>query len=130
MSLPTPEVNPGRDFGGQRFVRHEAAAAIWRPWGHDGLEARDLGIAAATDGVAGAQVLRTRVAQSTSPRVHDAELLFLFVLRGAATLACRDRSEERLGAGDAVVVPAGLEHELHGSEGLELLEVTLPGRGP
>ena len=44
MELPTSPVRPDRDFGGQRFVRHEAAAAAWGPWRADGFEARDLGI--------------------------------------------------------------------------------------
>ena len=60
---------------------------------------------------------------------HDAELLFTFVLGGAATLQCEGRDEDRLAAGDSFVVPAGLGHRLREcSEDLELLEVFLPAR--
>ena len=60
MTLPTPHLLPERDFGGQRFVRHVAAAATWLPWRASGFEMRDTGIAAATDGLAGARVVRPR----------------------------------------------------------------------
>ena len=41
LPLPTPTARPARDFGGQRFVRHEAAAADWLPFRLDGFECRD-----------------------------------------------------------------------------------------
>ena len=43
LALPTPVARPERDFGGQRFVRHQAARADWAPWRVPGFEARDLG---------------------------------------------------------------------------------------
>ena len=58
MSLPTPHLLPERDFDGQRFVRHIAATADGEPWRLDGFQARDIGIGAATDGLAGARVVR------------------------------------------------------------------------
>jgi mannose-6-phosphate isomerase-like protein (cupin superfamily) len=124
--LPTLAVKPEREFGGQRFVRHRAAAAVWRPWRMDGFEARDLGIASATDGAAGACVVRAREGRSWREGAHGAELVFVYVLRGEATLRCKGR-RSRLGEGDALVVPAGLRHALEdGSAHLELIEVTLP----
>jgi quercetin dioxygenase-like cupin family protein len=128
LALPTRAVNPERDFGGQRFVRHEAAAATWSPWPLEGFEARDLGIASATKGTAGAQVLRARDARSGRgvTRAHDAQILFAYVLRGAATLRRDDGPDERIGEGDAFLVPAGLLYAVDEcSSGLELLEVTL-----
>lgn len=128
LALPTPLVRPGRAFSGQRFVRHQAAEATWRPWRLGGFEARDLGIAAATNGLAGAHVARPCGAPSGRRVSHDADLLFLFVLSGALTLARAQAGDERLGAGDAVVIPPGVPHALAGcSQDLELLEVTLPG---
>lgn len=127
LELPTQAVRPDRDFGGQRFVRHEAALAAWRPWRVAGVEARDLGIGAATAGVAAAHVLRWRGGARPEPRSHDAELSFTFVLGGAATLECEGRGAHRLGTGDAFVVPAGLSHTLADcSNELELLEVSVP----
>jgi quercetin dioxygenase-like cupin family protein len=32
LELPTSTTRADRDFDGQRFVRHEAASAAWRPW--------------------------------------------------------------------------------------------------
>jgi quercetin dioxygenase-like cupin family protein len=121
IELPTQVLRPDRDFDGQRFVRHVAAKADWQR--ASGALVRDLGIAAATGGVASARVLRPL---ATPPRRHDAELYFLFVLEGAAVLQS-DRRSHRLTRGCAVVVPAGVEHALvEPSDDLELLEVVSP----
>ena len=129
LELPTKAVRPDRDFDGQRFVRHEVAAASWSPGRIDGFESRDLGIGAATNGLAGASVARWR--GDAPPRLchHDAELLFTFVLDGSVTLQCEGREGNRLAAGDSFVVPGGVGHRLREcSEELELLEVTVPAR--
>ena len=128
LVLPTAALRPDRDFGGQRFVRHEAAKAAWRETGDAGFEARDLGLAAATAGVVGARVVRTQGAAAMKARSHGGELLFVFVLGGEAALACGDRAPETLTRGDAFVVPAGTPWSLACTAGgLELLEVTSPG---
>jgi quercetin dioxygenase-like cupin family protein len=126
LSLPTPTVNRDHEFQGQRFVRHIAAEAVFQPSRVDGFDARDLGIAAGTRGVAGARVLRTRAPCSSGVRVHDGDLMLLFILHGDATLRCEGHSE-RLRHGDAAVVPRGLPHGLYDcASDLEMLEVTLP----
>jgi quercetin dioxygenase-like cupin family protein len=143
LELPTGGSDPGRDFGGQRFARHIAADAVWEPWRVAGLECRDLGIGAATGGLAGARVARPVRHRSggTDPggsaaladigfAHHQAELVFAFVLDGSVSLR-RDGGEggglDVLTPGDAVVVPAGLDVVLQAwTEDLELLEVTLP----
>jgi quercetin dioxygenase-like cupin family protein len=128
MSLPTPVVRNDRDFGGQRFVRHEVATAAWQPWRLQGFESRDLGIAAATGGIAGAHVVRPSGESERQMCSHDAELFFLFVLQGAVTLDCLGRSAEPLCEGDSCVIPAGREHALvERSDDMQLLEVRLPG---
>ena len=125
--LPTTVVDVERDFGGQRFVRHEAAAAQWKPWRVKGFESRDLGMAAATGGLAGAQVYRPAGAPGTGVCTHDAEFLFLFLLQGTTTLHCEGHGAQRLGAGDSFVVPAAMQHALVDcSKDVEFLEVTLP----
>ncbi|HTE52119.1 MAG TPA: cupin domain-containing protein [Kofleriaceae bacterium] len=144
LALPTAAVDHAREFGGQRFAHHRAAAATWRPWRWSGLEARDLGITEATGGLAGARVARpgrSAVASHGGERgdragergdrqelaAHRGELLFGFVLRGQIALECDGRATEPLAAGDAFAVPAGLAHRLAGwSADLELLEVSLP----
>ena len=116
-----------RDFDGQRFVRHQAAGATWRPWRLDGFECRDLGIAEATRGVARAEVARRAGAAPAQVCSHDAELLFTFVLRGTAELRCEGRAAEPLPTGTAFVVPPGLRFAVAScSDDLELLEVALP----
>jgi quercetin dioxygenase-like cupin family protein len=127
LALPTTALRPDRDFGGQRFVRHQADGATWQPWRLDGFDHRDIGIAAATDGLAGVRVVRPAGVSSSAASRHDGELLFLFVLEGTMTLGRQDGGHEPLSAGDAVVVPAGLTHWFADvSADMELLEVTLP----
>jgi quercetin dioxygenase-like cupin family protein len=126
LALPTAALRTEREFEGQRFVQHRASAAVWQP--RDGFEVRDLGIAAATVGVAGACVVRRGAGPATSPMfTHDAELLLRFVLQGSLTLSCEERAPRTLGAGDCFVVPAGMAHALQDcSPDLELLETCSP----
>ncbi|MFN0241704.1 MAG: cupin domain-containing protein [Planctomycetota bacterium] len=127
LSLPTPERRPDRDFGGQRFTRHEAARADWQPWRVPGFECRDMQVGVATDGLAGARVVRPVGTPTPHAVRHDAELLFLFVLEGTATLEREQGTAERIGAADAIVIPAGMRHAIgRCSADLELLEVSLP----
>ena len=157
LTLPTAVRNPERDFGGQRFCRHERNGAVWREWRLPGFEACGTGIAAATAGVADARVARPAGGGAGSAAggddagggdagsgdaggggdagtvadcvtSHDADVLFTFVLEGRMTLCAQGREAEALGAGDAFVVPPGTRTAYAGcSEDLELLEVSLPG---
>lgn len=134
--LPTGRSVPDRDFGGQRFVRHDASTATWHPWRMEGFEHRDIGIGTATDGLAGARVARPRgagPARDVSHVAHDAEFVLLFVLTGSVTFEHAGdavglvAARHELVEGDTVVVPAGLAHRLIDcSDDLELLDVTLP----
>lgn len=127
-SLPTPAVDPARDFGGQRFARHVAVTATWSRWRQLGFEASDAGIGAATDGLAGVRFVRPEGTGSGggAAAVHSGELAFAFVLDGAITLSV-DGVDHRLASGDAVTVPAGAAHRWRDASGdLQLLDVTLP----
>jgi quercetin dioxygenase-like cupin family protein len=126
LTLPTATERRDRVFDGQRFVRHEAASAEWRTGRRPGFEGRDTGIGAATGGLAEVHVLRRRREEPAPPPEawrHDGELLFVFVLRGEATLERADGEERRLGEGDAVAIPPGVAHTWVHCEGVELLEV-------
>ncbi len=128
--LPTGKTDPSRRFAGQLFVRHEAASAPRRAWRHDGFVARDIGIAAATDGLADVLAVTPTTARETPRETHDAELRFGFLLAGAATLDAEGHGAHALAAGDAWVVPAGVAHALRDlAPDSEFLEVTLPARG-
>ena len=127
LDLPTPEVQSQRDFGGQRFVLHQVAQAEWHPWRIEGFEFRDTGIGAATNGLAGVQVVRP--VENTTPQIcsHSGEFCFLFTLSGGITLTVAGRGAHRLEAGVSCVIPAQSRHALTGgTDDLELLEVTLP----
>lgn len=126
LELPTASVLPERDFGGQRFVRHEAAHAAWHRRPSGGLEMRDLGIGAATRGVASAHVARLGEGSGPATLESGAELSFLFVLQGRATLRCEGRDPERLSEGDAVVVPPAMRHAIgEAAEPTHLLLVSI-----
>jgi quercetin dioxygenase-like cupin family protein len=127
--LPTKTTKPDRLFDGQRFVRSDLVSAAWRPWRCEGFEARDLGMDAATEGLATASVVRGRDGSGFVQPGHDAELRFTFVLKGSARLRCEGRRPDPLRAGDAFVIPPGWSYGLEECRGgLEFLEVTLPGR--
>ena len=105
LALPTATPRPERLFGGQRFVRHRAAAAPWRPDG--ALAVRDLGMAAATGGLVSARVARAAAAaELAGPRVA-------FVLAGAGAWS----------EGDALHLPPGERVRL--DPGVEVLLVDL-----
>ena len=129
LELPTSVVRPERTFDGQRFLRHVAAAAIRRRWRSGEFEYRDLGLAEATSGLAGARVFRkTSLGPSSMPWGHQGEFLFAHVLAGSLMLERAATDPLHLGPGDSLVVPAGLECALvSGTDDLEFLEVRLPG---
>jgi quercetin dioxygenase-like cupin family protein len=123
MELPTPARD--RLFGGsQSFVRHELARARWDR--ASSFLVSDLGTGAATNGLAVARVLRCIDGVAAERRTHDGELLFSFVLQGSARLACDGHSAERIGSGDAFVVPAGTAFALEDrSSDLEVFELVV-----
>jgi len=127
LILPSPELKPERDFDGQVFVRHEVEKASWAPWRVEGFECRDLGIAAATNGLAGVRVVRVTHGSQGKTCSHDGEFLFTFVLQGSVTLLREGIEPLALHQGDAIVLPSGLKYALAGcTTDLELLEVALP----
>jgi quercetin dioxygenase-like cupin family protein len=136
LLLPTAQVLPDRLYGpqpgAQRFVRHGAADAAWRPWRLAGLQARDIGIHAATDGLADVQVIRPIAGaggQAVADRAadtHKGEFLFWFVLGGELGLNSAQLGRYRLSAGDCCVIPSGTDYTLDAGATLELLEVRLP----
>jgi quercetin dioxygenase-like cupin family protein len=90
---------------------------------------RDLGVAAATGGRVGAQVIRARGASDAAGEQHHHELEFqlVYVLRGWIEFDYEDAGRTRLEPGSCVVQPPGIRHtELGHSDDLELLEITLP----
>ena len=100
MDLPTAPALPERDFSGQVFHHHVAAQA---PWVSDGdLERRDTGLAAATNGLADAFVLRPGTGDGWPSRVNHDDLLFGFMLEGDGVL--EHQGEYRVGPADAFAI--------------------------
>ena len=59
---------------------------------------------------------------------HDADIHFTFVMEGTMTLEGEGKDPYSLAAGDAFVIPPGLQTRYSDpSDDLELLEVALPG---
>lgn len=128
ITLPTTQVLPDRIFDGQLFVRHQAELATWLPWRYEGFEYRDLGIANATFGLAGARVIRPTTGAFTPMSLVANEFFFTFVMDGSVTLVMPGHADQLLEAGDSFVMPADQQHALtQVSPGVQLLEVSLPG---
>ena len=125
LTLPTARLDPRRDFAGQRFLRHVAAQTPWIAHAATGFERRDTGMAAATQGLAEVRVIRSAGARSFAADGYEGELLFGFVLHGAAVLD--HDTLHRLNAGDAFVIPPRRSWGLaDASPDFQLLEVILP----
>jgi quercetin dioxygenase-like cupin family protein len=125
LALPTGRIDAARDFDGQRFLRHVAADAAWTAHGDTGFARRDTGMAEATGGLAEARVIRPAGGRGFAADGHDGELLFGFVLAGAAVL--EHAGAHALAPGEAFVIPPGAAWGLAQASGdLELLEVVLP----
>lgn len=127
LSLPASGCNRDRDFAGQRFLFHKAKDANWTPWTVVGLEYRDTGIEAATDGIVSAVVARKSGDANDISLQHDAEIRFLFIVNGSAELQCDGRGPEMLDTSDAIAVPPAMPCALKNiSSDFEVLEVTAP----
>ncbi len=95
----------------------------------DSFAYRDLGIAAATSGTAGAHVIRAvrPMAGGTGRHRHGLQFQMVYVLKGRCAFWYEGDGKVELAAGDCVNQPPGILHELLGcSDDCELLEITLP----
>ena len=126
MTLPNGPANPGRLWQGQRFVHHRAEGAAWTPFRIPGFVSRDSTIGHNTAGVAGVHVLRR--GEGTIPATsHAGDILFSFVMEGGLTLEGEGQDAQRLGPGDAFVIPPGMvTRYTNPTNDVELLEVALP----
>ncbi|MGO8970837.1 MAG: cupin domain-containing protein [Myxococcaceae bacterium] len=117
--LPSPDRAPDRSPSGQRFLHavvDRCSAQLLAP----GVESRDLGVDAASGGVATARALRFQGAGTVELLEAD-DLRFVFVCEGAGSIQGVTRTG--LAAYDAVALPPG-PFLLLGSPGLRVLEVT------
>ncbi len=119
LTLPTTAFEPERSFGGQRFVRHQRAQATVETT-EGGVTRRDLGIAAATDGMADAAVFSA--AAGVVELAPASGLRILHSFRGVAQIMTADEANT-FAAGDTAVVPVGNRVELRCDEPMEWIDV-------
>lgn len=119
LPLPTDTQRPERVFNGQRFVFHSLDDAVWDAWTLSGARARDLGIRAATDGLATVRVVEAQAAIAGKLTPAE-EFHLLFALSGSATIAGFPLSR-----GASIALPPGLPVEVSAEPGFETLEVML-----
>lgn len=122
MTLPTAQCRSDRDFGGQRFVRHQAASA---PWVADLADwsSRDTGIAGASDGLADARVLRA--GEATINIAHNGDIRLMYLLSGSGQLMTEGEQIADLRADDAICVPPGQAFELRADAGSQWLQISV-----
>ncbi|MFK7917181.1 MAG: cupin domain-containing protein [Ilumatobacter sp.] len=127
MVLPTGVAEPGREFWGQRFVRHVASGSALSSWIDRSLSARETGIGAATGGLAGAVVVsRSGDRRQTGELVHHGEFVMIVGLHGSARIELGAESVD-LTPRSSVAVPAGLAWSWSDtSPDHQALVVTLP----
>ena len=115
ITLPTPDARPDRDFGGQRFVRHELATATLDAVAQRARASRPptpASVRRRSGWAARAPCVRRRAGAELPPARHDAELVLWFVERRRRDGHARRRAARTLTVGDAVAVPAGVEFAL------------------
>ena len=131
LELPTAQLRPDRLFGGQRFVRHIAADAVWQRNEHAGCNFRDTGISQATDGLASVRVLRVTPSadaerNNLARQIQDGDFLFLLLLDGRLGLISHALGTHALDVGDACVIPQGADYALDARLPADVLAVALP----
>lgn len=127
MDLPNTEVNPDREWDGQRFVHHMADTAPWADFRLAGMKSRDTTIAHNTKNVAGVHVIK-KTDGTPVWTSHDCDIHFSFVMTGSMTLEGEGRDPVKLTVGDAFVIPPHMKTRYSDlSDDLELIEISLPG---
>ena len=122
LALPTVTLAPGRDFGGQRFVRSRAKRAVWDTSVGDGFSRRETGIGEASAGAGQLRVLRADVPGVLLEAPGTEALEFFFVIRGRATAKMR----HKLAPGDAATAAPFREFAIEVDEApCEVLQVTV-----
>ncbi len=134
LALPTERVLPDRRFGGQRFMRHVAADAVWQRGDAGDFEYRDTGIFDATDGIADVRVLRLAQgarldAAGLAARIRDADFVFMLLFDGTLRCSNTDHGEHEFAAGDACTIVGDMDSVLEANHNCELLVAALARMG-
>jgi len=107
INLPTGRVNPDRDFGGQRFLRHVAADAVWaEDKDRAGWQSSDLGMTPATDGLATLRRIRSERGAAADFSGKSA-FTYLFCLGGQGGLSGAGTDGAEMTPGAGLSIPEG-----------------------
>jgi quercetin dioxygenase-like cupin family protein len=92
---------------------------------------RDLGIAAATDGMVQAHVIRMtkpfEEGEVSTPHLHDVDFQMVYVLKGWFRTELEGEGVHTFTAGSCWIQPPRIKHTVRGySDDCELLEIVLP----
>ncbi|MGE4072069.1 MAG: hypothetical protein AB7E72_12935 [Lysobacterales bacterium] len=126
LELPSAAIQRDRRYGGQHFIHHQAATAVWQRDQDSGLVFRDLGIAKASAGLADLRVWRIPGGSALARGGHDNELQWYVVLAGELGLSSPALGQHRLASDDTFSIPAGADCRLSASSDSELLALTIP----
>ena len=117
----------------RKFMVNKASDADWQTGLRSFFEYRDIGVAEATGGEFGAQIVRARAGggdegdHGTSMHRHGTGFHLVFVLKGECTFWFKGYGEIDFKQGDCWFQPDGLVHEERSvSNDFEVLEINSP----
>jgi quercetin dioxygenase-like cupin family protein len=93
------------------------------------LEYRNFGLAEATNSVVAAQIVRSNgpLKEPTGWHYHVLDIQFVYLLQGSVTAQIDGIGDFQMLAGDAMVVPSGMKHNVcNFSDDFEILEINSP----
>lgn len=115
-----------------KVVRSLSSQPSFKPGRRVEIRYRDLGVEESTGGDLRAEVMHIGaggVARPTGWHYHTADVQFLYLVKGWVRMEFPELGVIVLGEGDSITIPGGTVHqELAASEGMELLEITLPAK--
>lgn len=136
MDHPTVAAAPRNDSPidlsatAKRLMTSFASEAVYIPGRRSFFTYRDLGVKAATEGRARANLV-TSVAgmlEETGWHYHECDFQFVYWMQGIAVLEFEDGTVCTFGAGDAALIPGGMRHnEIYLSEDKISIEFSMPG---
>jgi quercetin dioxygenase-like cupin family protein len=114
----------------QRFVVSHLKGGDFKTDGlREYFQYRELGVAAATDGLAQAHVVRAVPGKKAKPEmhIHEVELQFVYMLKGWATYDFEGQGRIRVEEGSSWIQPSGMKHSIVDySDDFEALEIVIP----
>lgn len=123
MPLPNENVVSDKIYGGQTFLHHIAAKAVWEKSEIAGFEERDTNILKATAGLADVRVLRAVDATRFSVK-HSGEFMFFFILKGGLDLETEEKIYHLI-TGGSFVLPNDAKYFIDAAQGAEIIRVSL-----